>query len=176
MPKARFRVRPCFGTTTCLALAMAVWCLAATPIALGQAMVGQAAGGQATDRLSVTQWVAADDGGQITVHVVVPTLGGHTRALTGARVRLLGGEGAVHESSTGKDGTTTFRDVHAGVYAIVAQSDDAFACYSIHVVDSGDEASELYPSTATISCGLESKEHLAMQSTVISPWLMNSNT
>lgn len=110
-----------------------------------------------SDRLSVTQWVTTDRDGQIKVQVVVPELGGGSRRLSGARVRLLGPEGNSQTANADDSGVATFANVAAGVYAIVADSEGVFGCYSIHIVSAASENSKLYPTLAVVSCGLESR-------------------
>lgn len=83
------------------------------------------------------QWVRASANGSVMGRVVVPRSEGISAA-RGAKVSLIDqyGKYATKPTESDKTGRFTLTNVPTGVYTLMIQGENAFACCAMHVVDS----------------------------------------
>lgn len=82
------------------------------------------------------QWVQRDGSGSITGRVVIPR-GNGISALRDANVKLIDANGRLASAAVKSDKTGRFNltSVAPGIYTLMIQGDQAFACCAMHVVD-----------------------------------------
>lgn len=95
------------------------------------------------------QWVRASENGSVQGRVVVPRNEGISAA-RGAKVSLIDQHGkfAIAPVESDKTGRFTLNNVKPGVYTLMIQGDNAFACCAMHVVSSGVPISDQFEISA----------------------------
>jgi hypothetical protein len=105
-------------------------------VAIAAMMAFLAATADAAD-VTESQWVRLSDQGTVAGRVVVPR-GDEISAVRSARVVLIDQNGKLSGSVTESDNTGRFvlENVSPGVYTLMVEGEDTFACCAMHVVNS----------------------------------------
>ena len=84
--------------------------------------------------LLTSQWVQLDSGGGVSGRVVIPGRNGSVAAVSWANVTMHSGSGRRLDTVANRRGEFRITGARAGVYTLTAFSDNAVACYALHVV------------------------------------------
>ena len=105
------------------------------------------------DHLTVNQWVHPTEDGTLVGRVVIPSGQGNLEAVAGASVAMLSRDGQVlrTDAKTNAKGAFLMKGVEPGVYALMAQADNVFACCAMHIINDETAADHDFPAEAEIS-------------------------
>lgn len=146
-------------------LSLAVMLVAATSsgLAAQESINLGALSGQ--DHLTVTQWVTPILEGRFEGRTVLPLADGGVGYVAGAEVFLVGKGEVMHRGYSNRAGHVVIDGVEPGVYGMIARAKGLVACYAMHVIDSDQPGSDLYPSKAEIA--LQTIDHQSFWSIVL---------
>ncbi len=110
--------------------------------------------GEATDHLTVTQWVRPSEPGVFEAQVVVPRGRGTMAAVQNAQVRLAGPDGFEARGVTDENGDVKIEGVEPGVYAMTVRAEGMVGWHAMHVVDPQQTGDGVLADKAVVSPAL----------------------